>query len=672
MLLDVAANTLSPSGPWRAAILVVAGLGATASVVFARRRQATAVVPARPVDLDAALAQLRSAICIQWTEEEERRRVSDPVALPVRWHPAPADLVDQPANIHDPDDPCDLTRHRLVDVYRSIASRRLVIIGRAGSGKTVLAVRLALDLLADPHPGEPVPVIVNLASWDPTEPLRDWLATQLGQNYSGLDSVARPDGRTLAQVLVDAGHLLPILDGFDEIATGRQREAMLALSRVATVPLVITARRKQFVAAVHGTRPVSRAAGITLDNLRFTDVVEYLPRTTSGAVWTPVLERLRHHPRDPACRALRKALETPLMVYLARTVYSDDPARDPVELLAGGRFDNRGELERHLLAAFVPAAYGYPARRWEPERAERYLRFLAGQATRGPDELAWWRLFDSVNPDVRYFIGVFLGLAVGAPVFALPVAWPLACLTLFMTAFIAQLFLGGRWLVPTPSRSRLSLYGRGRSALRTFAESFGLGAVSYLVVLLVADRIGGQHPFDLWIQLGTGLVWGVYQVSALVLPSPIDTRRAVSAHSLLAIDRRHTLAVAAWYLGQCLALLWLVGVKTLGLAGPDLVGVVGVAVVSVVAYSWVSTAWGQWIIVVRVWLPLRGRLPWNVWAFLDDAHDRGVLRLTGAVHQFRHARLREQLAGVPPEDPTPHVPAARGPRPVGATDQPRA
>jgi hypothetical protein len=30
--------------------------------------------------------------------------------------------------------------------------------------------------------------------------------------------------------------------------------------------------------------------------------------------------------------------------------------------------------------------------------------------------------------------------------------------------------------------------------------------------------------------------------------------------------------------------------------------------------------------------------------FLDDAHERGVLRRSGAAHQFRHARLQQRLA----------------------------
>ncbi|RPE42043.1 NACHT domain-containing protein [Streptomyces sp. Ag109_O5-1] len=62
------------------------------------------------------------------------------------------------------------------------------------------------------------------------------------------------------------------------------------------------------------------------------------------------------------------------------------------------------------------------------------------------------------------------------------------------------------------------------------------------------------------------------------------------------------------------------------------------------AYGLALTAWGHWMVLSRVWLPLTGRLPWGVDAFLKDAHRRGVLRHSGAVYQFRHARLKEHLA----------------------------
>ncbi|MFC5103265.1 hypothetical protein [Kibdelosporangium philippinense] len=45
-----------------------------------------------------------------------------------------------------------------------------------------------------------------------------------------------------------------------------------------------------------------------------------------------------------------------------------------------------------------------------------------------------------------------------------------------------------------------------------------------------------------------------------------------------------------------------------------------------------------------MWLALRGHLPWRLIPFLEDAHQRGVLRQNGGVYQFRHARLRDHLA----------------------------
>jgi hypothetical protein len=48
--------------------------------------------------------------------------------------------------------------------------------------------------------------------------------------------------------------------------------------------------------------------------------------------------------------------------------------------------------------------------------------------------------------------------------------------------------------------------------------------------------------------------------------------------------------------------------------------------------------------VTRLLLAARGRLPWRLMAFLDDARNRGVLRQYGAVHQFRHDHVQRHLA----------------------------
>src|SRR5262249_57665753 len=85
-----------------------------------------------------------------------------------------------------------------------------------------------------------------------------------------------------------------------------------------------------------------------------------------------------------------------------------------------------------------------------------------------------------------------------------------------------------------------------------------------------------------------------------------------------------------------------------GLGGEDVVWLMYMLMAGL-AVGRATTAWGQWLVLVRIWLPVTGRLPWPVHTFLTDAYHRGVLRQTGAVYQFRHARLQDHLT---PDQPT--------------------
>lgn len=55
-----------------------------------------------------------------------------------------------------------------------------------------------------------------------------------------------------------------------------------------------------------------------------------------------------------------------------------------------------------------------------------------------------------------------------------------------------------------------------------------------------------------------------------------------------------------------------------------------------------SRAWGSFALSLA-WFAMRGRAPLRLMLFLNDAHQRGVLRQVGAVYQFRHARLHDHL-----------------------------
>ncbi|MEV7027225.1 hypothetical protein [Kitasatospora sp. NPDC093558] len=207
---------------------------------------------------------------------------------------------------------------------------------------TSLAIRFILELLnTRTTDTESVPVMFSLGSWNPaTTSLRDWLTDQMVRDYPGLAALDH-SGASLARALVDDGRILPVLDGFDEIAAGLRRAALEALNAI-TTPLVVTSRPDEYAAAVASTDVLTAAAGIELDDLSLADLTDYLPRTTrkmtansghTAAAWDALLACLRDQPGIPASRNLAAVLSTPLMVALARTIYSDTPEHDPAALL---------------------------------------------------------------------------------------------------------------------------------------------------------------------------------------------------------------------------------------------------------------------------------------------------------------------------------------------------
>ena len=121
----------------------------------------------------------------QWEDEIALRRLNDPYPLPVSWTATCTELSDDWASLVTlartgagwpsmpsdawADRPEELDGHgdQISAVMAKVPTRRLVVLGEPGSGKTMLVIRLVLDLLADRKEGDPVPVLASLASWDP-------------------------------------------------------------------------------------------------------------------------------------------------------------------------------------------------------------------------------------------------------------------------------------------------------------------------------------------------------------------------------------------------------------------------------------------------------------------------------------------------------------------------
>jgi hypothetical protein len=614
--------------------------------------------------------QLAAAVGAQWSSEAVIRRLNDPYPLPVSWTSADASLCDAwdslvklatsgagwpppPAAGAWAADPDALAGEDtdLVKVLARVPTGRLVVLGEPGAGKTMLMVRLVLDLLARRASGAPVPILVSMASWNPAvQDLQGWLAGRLLTDYPALASPAAT-GReepTQAAALLAAGLILPILDGLDEIpeqgrgtAISRINEALRPGEEV-----VVTCRTEQYRAAVRpegsGVEVTLRAAAaVQLCPLDADTVRSYLRDDAAGPVtrarWDPVLAVLGTD------APTGQALATPLMVGLARAIYNPRPGelagppRDPAELRDPALAD-RTAVESLLFDAFILAAYRNDSYgRWKARDAERWLVFLACHLERtiGGADLAWWQLQGAVasrafRTGVGLVVGLVAGLVAGL-VFGLAVGLKDGLAAGLKDGLVFGLVLGlvigsvaGLVFgdVKAPAR-------RMRMSIRSLVTALVLG---FAVVLV------GRLVFGLAGALGAGLALAL---TLGLAGAPSDLAEVTSPATALSRDR------------QAALLLGLVVVLTFGLVlGLALGFVIGLVLGFALGLdlglglSMSRMAWPSYMLT-KGCLAFRHDLPWSLMSFLSDAHRRGVLRQAGAVYQFRHLELQRRLANRP-------------------------
>lgn len=204
-----------------------------------------------------------------------------------------------------------------------------------------------------------------------------------------------------------------------------------------------------------------------------------------------------------------------------------------------------------------------------------------------------------------------------------------------------------------------------RRSARTYAKQVGSAFTSALVFaivfglgLAIAFWLLGRHELGIGMAGGFiagltfGLAFGLANVVVSALGDNHDLRDAITPWELLATDRSVTLArmIAAVIGIGIFGAAAYVAVFSLLFQSEEGVTLNASTIEGILAFGLVGatirlalSAWGNWLMFACVWLPLTSRLPWRPKRFLEDAYQRGVLRQTGAVYQFRHARLRDHL-----------------------------
>ena len=658
------------------AILVSASLGLPTLWLMwtTYRGPKRADTPVRGLSLDQVADQLAIAVGAQWNAEAAIRRLNDPYPLPVSWTAADASLTDpwdslvrlatSGAGWPEPPGwgtwaagPDDLAGEggELVESLAQVPTGRLVVLGEPGAGKTMLMVRLVLDLLTRRAKGAPVPILVSVTLWDPVkQDLWEWLAAQLITDHPALASPFSADMTmsTQAMALLTSKLILPILDGLDEIPRSIRGRAIRRINDAIRpgMQVVVTCRTQQYRDAVHPIKDIEitlrGAAAIQLRPLDTSAVRDYLSDDAAGptakARWGPVFNLLGTE------TPIGQALTTPLMVSLARAMYNPRPGelvgtlRDPMEL-CGPALAARTAVESLLFDGFIPAAYRHDSSgRWEAADAEKWLVFLARHLERyvmSPD-LAWWQL-RYLGPCATFeraaglvFLLMFNGFVFWLaavprtmPRYGLVSGFVIALALGLVTGFLFWRMQSGE----TPSRGmRISVGGLAGGLVGGLG--FGL-----------AGGLGFGLAGGLGFGLGGGLGGGLRPALAVGLANaPENLAIAAQPRAVLARDRRAALLLMLAFgiaagLGFGLGFgLWF-GLRfgvLLGLAGGFAFGLL---------MSDIETVWPSHMLTIG-WLAFHHRLPWSLMSFLTDAHRRGVLRQAGAVYQFRHIELQHRLA----------------------------
>ena len=267
----------------------------------------------------------------------------------------------------------------IAEFYRGLKLGRLLILGEAGAGKTVLANRLLIDLIRSLPAGDPragialtIPVRLSLPAFDPGDDHAEAgaaaLAAQLDAWISLHLTAVYGMSPAIAAALVSGGWILPVLDGLDEMdpASGvpvRAAATIRALNHPvgpAPRPVVLTCRTSLYeqlavISAAPGHQPVLQdVTAIEVQPLTPGRVADYLARrfpdpARPGHIqprWQPVLDSITGQQPGP----LATVLGSPLRLFMAATAYYA-PSTAPAELT---RMPGHS-LDSNLVGMLIPA-----------------------------------------------------------------------------------------------------------------------------------------------------------------------------------------------------------------------------------------------------------------------------------------------------------------------------
>ncbi|WP_413166292.1 NACHT domain-containing protein [Capilliphycus salinus ALCB114379] len=260
----------------------------------------------------------------------------------------------------------------IIPIFDRIGGK-LLILGGTGAGKTTTLMGLAKVLVrrALNDEGEPIPLLLNLATWtDSEQSIESWIVEQLKIKYDVPTELAKD--------WIEHLQVLPLLDGLDEVLKPQQNGCILKLneflsSNICPLHIVVCSN----VEAYHNCEAVLRLNGaILLRPLTKKQIRTYLMNARSRELWNNIEND----------ESLLKLAKKPLFLSLMTLAYEE------ILISSWKRLQTLEEQRQYLFNAYIRTQIAphreQPTSRknWEEKNLEKVRHGLEWLAKRLEEE----------------------------------------------------------------------------------------------------------------------------------------------------------------------------------------------------------------------------------------------------------------------------------------------
>ena len=567
----------------------------------------------------------------------------------------------------------------IVEVFHkeSIAGK-LLILGEAGTGKTFSLLELATHLiaLAETDYNEPIPILLNLSSWN-NQKLDEWLVTELRTAGYG---VSQREGWKL----VKNHKLIPLLDGLDDLTPTQQSKCVSAINKFLSSSyepkhLVVCSRFTEYT-RYYPQLELNEAISLKLLSER--QIEKYLVAAKQAQLW-------KYISLDPNLLDLAKK---PLFLFLLTLTFDKTPPQ------AWQFFTSERERYRYLFDVYVEQILENAERkRWwlsKKPTSKKTKQWLIWLAKRLKKERQKDFFIEKMQPSwlptkkekrlYRITSGIIGGLTGSLTVF--PLGLPLFAPILCIFSFISGLLFLAPWgtlingitagvkkeikPVETLNFSSKKIFKNFKIEhiiswiiyilLGYFLSLFfgsllpiiGAMVIAFLFLKFQDSLISNFHgpdldpdkrstpnqgirksAFNAWIlSLIFGLIGGL--IGGILFWKKCSVLETELIPIFLIGNTEGILTFISLVLGICpTTFLAIIFFSSLGMIGGGLVP---------------STACTQHF-ALRLILWWNGYIPWNYARFLNYATEQGFLQRVGGRYRFIHGLLQEHFAQIPSE-----------------------